>query len=332
MKRKLVIVILVTVMLAAAFALALSWCGGTPGRGVRCVFRVERGWGADMISRALCDSGLVRCRYYLLWRYSRLEGKPPLQAGTYLLDDSMRSDSILGILTRGDVIPVATSWVTLAPGLTLDQSMEIISTSTSIPRPVLDSLAADTVFLSSLGVPALEGYLFPETYEFADSLKAEEILARIVRTGMERWTDDMEASPENTGLSVCETIILASIVEREARVDSERALVAGVFLNRLRLGMKLESCATVQYALGEVKEVLLYSDLRIDDPYNTYIHQGLPPGPICSPGCPSIDAAVHPDTTEGYLYFVSREDGTGLHLFARTHSGHLANIRSIPGR
>lgn len=333
MKRsKLLTVVLVILLLVAAGAVVLRWCGSPPCRGSRCEFTVERGWGVKTISRALSDSGLVRCRLYLLWRYSVMEGAPPLQAGTYMLVDSMTPDSILGIIVRGEVIPVATNWVTLPPGLTLEQSLEIISRSTAVDRDYLDSLSRDRVFLDSIGLPSLEGYLYPETYEFADTLVAGEILERIVDTGKSRWPDDLEESLENTGLSLHETMILASIVEREAMVDSERPLVAGVFLERLRRGMRLESCATVQYALGQVREVLLYRDLEVDHPYNTYRIDGLPPGPICSPGLLSIHAAVHPDTSRGYIYFVSRDDGTGRHLFARTHAGHLANIRSIPGR
>lgn len=332
MKRKLLPVVIVVLLLVAAGGVVLRWCGNPPCSGIHCEFTVERGWGAKTISRALSDSSLVRCRLYLLWRYSVMEGTPPLQAGTYLLDDSMTPDSILGIITRGEVIPVATNWVTLAPGLTLGQSLEMISLSTSVDRCVLDSLSRDRVFLDSLGVPDLEGYLYPETYEFADTLAAADVLERIVETGRSRWPDDMEESLENTGLSLHETVILASIVEREAMVDSERPLVAGVFLERLRRGMRLESCATVQYALGQVREVLLYRDLEMEHPYNTYRNDGLPPGPICSPGSLSMHAAVHPDTSGGYIYFVSRDDGSGRHLFARTHTGHLANIRTIQGR
>ncbi len=261
-----------------------------------------------------------------------MDGSLPLQAGTYRLDDSMSPDSILALLSQGEVIPVKTSWVTLVPGLTLEQSMDIISRETNIARNTLDSLSADSVFLSKNGIQALDGYLFPETYELADTLEAEEILSRIINTGRNRWPENTDELLEITGLTLRETIILASIVEREARVDSERAVIAGVFLSRIRRGMKLESCATVQYALGEVKETLLYSDLEIENPYNTYIYEGFPPGAICSPGLPSINASFNPDTTGRYLFFVSRNDGTGKHLFARTHTGHLSNIRLTGNR
>jgi len=332
MNRKLLIIgLILTVALILGVAV-FSWCSQPPGNGKECLFTVEKGWGARRISQVLSDSGLVRCRLYLLYAYSRMDGTPSLQAGIYELDDSMSPDSILGIIARGEVIPVETSWVTLTPGLTLDQSLGIISASTGIGRNVLDSLSRDSIFLAESGVECLEGYLFPETFEFADTLEADEIIKRIVDTGKNRWPEDIDNLLESTGLTLHETMILASIVEREARVDSERAVIAGVFLSRIRCGKKLESCATVQYALGEVRETLLYSDLEVESPYNTYIYEGLPPGPICSPGLPSIAASFHPDTLEGYLYFVSRNDGTGQHLFARTHNGHLSNIRLINSR
>jgi len=327
MKRWIKIAAAVLLVLALAAFLVYRWCSSPPGRGRECLFKVERGWGAATISRALADSALVRCRLHLLWRYSRLEGRPPLQAGEYLLDDSMSADSILGMMIRGQVIPVSTHWVTLAPGLTMEQSLEIISSSLGIPREELDSLASDSTFLESLELNSLEGYLFPETYEFADSAGAEAVLSRMVNTFRERLPEDHLLCLESTGLTLEETVILASIVEREAMMDGERPAVAGVFLGRLRRNMRLESCATVQYALGEVKDVLLYSDLEVPSPYNTYLHQGLPPGPICSPGLPSITASLQPDTSGGYLYFVS--DGGGGHLFARTLARHRANIRAV---
>jgi UPF0755 protein len=252
-----------------------------------------------------------------------------LQAGIYLLSDSMTPDSILLIMAGGRVIPVPTRWLTLPPGLNQDMALERICSDLRIERHVLDSLASDETLLGEFGIPSLEGYLYPETYEFADSLSPGVILARIIDTGESVWTPDWYSGIASSGLSRYETLILASIVEREAAVDAERAMIAGVFLSRLRRGMMLESCATVQYALGDVREQLLYRDLEVESPYNTYLHTGLPPGPICSPGYTSLLAAVFPDTTEGYLYFVSKDDGTGSHLFSLTYAGHLENRRMV---
>ncbi len=329
MKKFLVSAGIIAAFVIAAVLIFFDWVGKPPDRGRDVVFTVQRGWGVRDVCEALTDSGLVRNPLYALWRFRRMGDGLSLQAGTYLLDDGMHVDSILTLISRGEIIPVPTRWLTLPPGLTLDQTLDRISSSLLIERSLLDSLSADDTFLGGLGLSSLEGYLYPETYEFATSLAPEEVLSRIVRTGQALWQDEWEDALAATGLDTRQTVILASLVEREVALDWERSIVAGVFILRLRRGMKLESCATVQYALGEVREQLLYSDLRIESPYNTYLHTGLPPGPICSPGPSSLEAAVHPDTSEGYLYFVSRDDGTGGHLFSTTHAGHLDNRRRV---
>jgi len=314
---------------AAALAILYSWASSPPGGHRQVVFVVERGWGARRIAEALQDSGLVRSTLFVLWRADRLGVAGSFEAGRYALDSSMPPDTILSMIAGGEVIPVPTRWVTLPEGLTLAQSTELLSTELGIPAESLRQAEASSPWLDSLGAGDLEGYLFPETYEFGDTSDAAGIVDRIVETGMRRWSPSRDSALSALGLSRREAVILASIVEREARLDDERPLVAGVFLSRLRRGMRLESCATVQYALGSVHEHLSFADLKVDSPYNTYLREGLPPGPICSPGSASLDAAAAPDTSAGYLYFVSRDDGSGGHLFATTLAGHLANIRSV---
>jgi UPF0755 protein len=318
-----------SLLLLSVCAGLFSWAGSAPGGGRQVVLVVERGWGARRIAEALRDSGLVRSSAFVLWRAERLGVASSFQAGRYAFDSSMPPDTILLRIARGEVIPVPTRWVTLPEGLTLRQSIDLLARSLSVPAESLLSAAGRSALLDSLGLPDLEGYMFPETYEFADSTGASGIVDRIVATGFERWNPAWDSSLSEIGLSRSQGVILASIVEREARLDVERPLVAGVFLSRLRRGMRLESCATVQYVLGEVRERLSLADLRVESPYNTYLHAGLPPGPICSPGTASLGSAANPDTSEGYLYFVSREDGSGGHLFATSLAGHLANIRSV---
>ena len=327
MKRTAVYVVACVLLLFIAISLYSRWCSYPPESGKECVFEVRSGWGAKSIAEALADSALIRSELYFLWKYSGIQDSSSLQAGEYLLNDSMLPERIMMIIVRGEVIPVPTSWVTLAPGLTLEQSLTAISSSLDIDRSLLDNLAFDSSFLDELGIEALEGYLYPETYEFANTVTPPEIISKIVQTGMQKLPENTEELIGETGLSLFETIILASIVEREGMVDDEYPVIAGVFLNRLRCGKRLESCATVQYALGEVREYLTYRDTEIESPYNTYIHTGLPPGPICSPGELSISAALMPDTTNGYLYFVARGDDSGRHYFANTYSEHLANKR-----
>ncbi len=300
-----------------------------PGCNITKEFRLNRGWGVRDVAQALEDDLIVRSKWVVLLQYRRNFSNYSLQAGTYTLSDTMEVDAILQKFISGDVIPVATSWVTLAPGLRVEQSLPILADSLGIELSDLENLSREIEFLDALNIPCFEGYLFPETYEFADSIPAYNVIDRIVRTGLEVMDAEWEADLAEIGLTPFDGLILASIVEREAASDSERDLVAGVFLNRLRISMRLESCATVQYAQGEVREVLLYSDLEIESPYNTYRNFGLPPAPICSPGIASLQAVANPDTTDGYLFFVSKGDGSGEHLFAVSSAGHSRNIRSV---
>ncbi len=325
--KKSIIPLAVLLALSICALLVLDWAMGAPGGEREVVFRLERGWGARETAEALADSGLVRSVPYLLWRARETGLASSFQAGSYLLSTSMPPDTILAVISSGRVIPVPTSWVTIPEGLTLEETRDLLCSSLGLGQEELDSLLHDEGFAASLGIPGFEGYLHPETYEFADTLGAAEVVSRMVGTGLERWEPGWDTLVRASGLEPHEAVILASIVEREARLPDERPVIAGVFLSRLRRGMRLESCATVQYALGEVRETLTYADLRIESPWNTYLHEGLPPAPICSPGLSAIEAVVSPDTSTGYLYFVSRDDGTGGHLFASTLAGHNANIR-----
>ena len=166
---------------------------------------------------------------------------------------------------------------------------------------------------------ALEGYLFPATYSFEELPSADELLEIFYDEALRRL-DRLEI-PEDHPLSLDEIVILASILEKESQYDGERERVAGVFLNRLEIGMPLQSCATVQYLLSEFKEILSYEDTQIESPYNTYIYAGLPPGPISSPGELALEAVLHPEETD-YLYFVVGSDGQ--HIFSHTYEEHLA--------
>ncbi|PIE51196.1 hypothetical protein CSA37_13080 [Candidatus Fermentibacteria bacterium] len=324
--RKVAIVLIV--ILAAAGLLFLRM-KTPPGTGRSIEFTIKPGWGVRKVAEAMEDSSLVRSRWFVLLRYKLAFEGSALQAGRYLVSDTMSTDSMLGMFSRGDVIPVPTSWVTLPPGLRMEESISVLAESLNLSEDELYALSEEIEYLDAMGIPCFEGYLFPETYEFADTLMAYQVINRIVASGQQIMNQEWKTDCEALGLTPFQGVILASIVEREAASDAERAQVAGVFINRLRIGMRLESCATVQYALGEVHQQLLYSDLEIESPYNTYRNQGLPPAPICSPGTASLMAVAEPDTAEGYLFFVSREDGSGLHLFARTASEHNRNIRSV---
>lgn len=327
--KKLFFVLFLLVVLFIALMVGYRVVSSPPDTGLVTTFSLERGWGVRKVAAALQDSGIVRSRFVVIWKYRQAFAPAPLQAGKYLLSDTMRVETILGLFTRGEVIPVPTHWVTIPPGVRLEEGISLLAAQMERPLGEFMDVVKDPEFLVSMGIPRMEGYLFPETYEFADSLTAVEILSRIASTGEQVMTPGWKDSCAAIGLTPEQAVVLASIVEREGKDDSELPLISGVFLLRLRRGMRLESCATVQYALGEVRERLLYSDLEVESPYNTYRHQGLPPGAICSPGPASLRAIASPDTTEGYLFFVSRENGSGQHLFARTSREHSMNIESV---
>jgi UPF0755 protein len=183
------------------------------------------------------------------------------------------------------------------------------------------------------GVTSLEGFLFPDTYEFPSDATARDVIARMLDTFGQRFTPELREQARAQGLTVYQAVTLASIVEREAVLPEERPIIASVFLNRLRAGMHLNADPTVQYALGYQgeghgwwKRPLLLEDLEVDSPYNTYRHVGLPPGPICNPGLAALEAVVNPADTR-YLYFVANDvAGDGSHVFAETLEEHNANI------
>src|SRR5690606_4796977 len=171
----------------------------------------------------------------------------------------------------------------------------------------------------------LEGYLFPDTYVFTRTTTEKHLIAGMLdgfQRALERALGDEGLQrAEDLGLTVHEVVTMASIIEREAQVAAERPLIAAVYHNRLRIGMKLDADPTVLYALGRTDGRLLYEDLEVDSPYNTYRNPGLPPGPIASPGEAAIRAALHPADVD-YLFFVAKGDGSGEHLFARTYEEH----------
>jgi UPF0755 protein len=176
---------------------------------------------------------------------------------------------------------------------------------------------------------SLEGFLFPATYEITEATTARELVDAQV-AAFRANTDDVDyRRAASRNLTRFDVLIIASMVEREVAVPSERRVVAGVIYNRLRARMRLDIDATVQYAVGEWRP-LTAADLEVDSPYNTRRVAGLPPGPIASPGVDSIRAAARPARTR-HLYYVARDDGTGRHYFARTPEGHQANVRRAAG-
>ncbi|MGW8282806.1 MAG: endolytic transglycosylase MltG [Gemmatimonadota bacterium] len=251
-----------------------------------------------------------------------LGSEASLKAGRYRFARDASWFEILDALERGTVETVP---LTIPEGFTLQQISDRVAAFTGTAPDSLRRLLADSQFVASLSVPGptLEGYLFPDTYRFAEDLPARAIVREMASQYHAFWTAARRARLDSIGLTERELVTLASIVEKEARVGEERAVIAGVYWNRLQRGMLLQADPTIQYALGgEPRERLLYSDIEAvaDNPYNTYTQPGLPPGPIASPGEASLEAALFPAEVP-YLFFVARPDGS--HEFTRTNREHV---------
>jgi UPF0755 protein len=289
------------------------------------IFRVTSGETVSEIATRLESDGLIKSSLFfrLLAKMKGVESG--LQKGSYSLSPAVKSSDILQILTSGKQILVR---VTVPEGATMRMIAEILEREGIVGGSAFLDVCASPEVLAEYGIPAttLEGYLYPETYMFP----LEYDPAKVARTMVDGFFNAVNSVIANTMPSVelHRKVILASIVEREYRAPEEAGLIAGVFENRLKIGMKLQSCATVVYAMTERlglphPDRLLFTDIEIDDPYNTYLIKGLPPAPIANPGMIAIRAALFPTQSE-YLYFVLMDESTGRHFFSSTYDAHLS--------
>lgn len=295
---------------------------------------ISPGASSKDVAVVLQEASLVRSallfRYYAMYR-GLDQG---LQAGTYHFRRGMTSAELLQALAAGEVFrPTVT--VTIPEGLTLEQIDAVLAEVGLVNEADFMSAAAAAVPVLGRQLPgqrhALEGFLFPDTYEFDAQSSVETIINRLQQRLMDVFDEDLRQRARQLGFDVHQIITLASLIEREVRVPAERELVSAVLHNRLRMRMPLQVDATVLYALDRHQRIVLYRDLEVDSPYNTYRVADLPPGPIASPGRAALLAALYPADV-AYLYYVAREDGSGGHYFAKTFGEHTENIRRARAR
>ena len=277
------------------------------------------------IGRMLREADVIRSGL-IFSAYVRWSGPDPLQAGEYLFENPVSLTQVVRILREGRVRHYR---VTIPEGLTLEEVIDRFVQEGLGRRHELEPLAGRTDLLGGLDPSAtdLEGYLFPDTYHFTRSDQELTLVSTLVARFKEVWTPQRQKRADQLGLTIREVITLASLIEKETALPSERPLVSAVFHNRLRRNIKLDCDPTIIYAIrkrGHYDGVLRKSDLRLDSPYNTYLHAGLPPGPIANPGTASIDAALHPAPVR-HLYFVSRNDGS--HVFSTSYREHQRAVR-----
>ncbi len=297
------------------------------------VLTIPPGSTTEQIANQLRDAGVIRSAlaFRLRARQSGVDGL--FQAGQHVLRRNMSVDEAIQALQTADVHETV---LTLIEGWRREEMAAYLQAQNALNASDFLVLTAQTDFARDVigerpEQTNLEGYLFPDTYRIEEDTTTDQFVERLLNQFRRKIGGAVANGFTANGLSVHEAVTLAAIVEREAQVPAERPLIAGVFYNRLAIGMTLGADPTVQYALGYQesegrwwKKALTLDDLRIDSPYNTYTNAGLPPGPICNPGFASLQAVAAPAATD-YYYFVATGDGS--HVFSRTLDEHNANVR-----
>ncbi|MEO8578976.1 MAG: endolytic transglycosylase MltG [Gemmatimonadales bacterium] len=308
----------------AAACLVTSACSSKPhGAPVRVI--IPRGAHFAQATDSLSRAGLVGSpRAFRL--YARITGGDRnIKPGTYLLKHGTPWSDIIGAMNGGHGL---VNTVTIPEGFTVADIVPRLAKALKLPVDSVKAAVRDTALLARLDLPnpTLEGYLFPDTYAFPVGTTARQAVREMVFAFERRWNPDWDSSLVDLKINRNDLVTMASIVEREARVPEERPVIAAVYYNRLRKGMRLQADPTVQYALGHHVGRVLYKDLAVESPYNTYLHNGLPPGPVASPGLASLAAAANPANVP-YLYFVASKDGH--HEFRMTLEQHTNAVRQV---
>ncbi|MBR5152206.1 MAG: endolytic transglycosylase MltG [Clostridia bacterium] len=328
-RKKLLILagaVLVLALLVSVLADMAGWGANRPH-----VVEIPNGSGTASIAKVLKQDGIIR--HPLFFRlYAKGIDSPVWQKGKHTVTNAMSYGELCEKLqSRPDADEDTSRRVVIPEGYELRQILDLLVAEGLGDRAVFEHEVANGVFDYPFlaDIPnreaRLEGYLYPDTYLFTPEESEHQILNKMLDAFSKKaYPLYLEA---NSDRSLDEILILASVIEREAANDEERPTVASVFCNRIAIGQKLESCATVQYILKERKDVLSLADTAIDSPYNTYKYPGLPIGPIASPGEASIRAALYPADTD-YLYFVAVADGS-RNLFSRTFEEHNRKTAEI---
>ena len=304
-----------------------SWCQGASGQRTAITFEVAEGTSASTIADDLHEQGVVRCGMVTKWLLRRSGLESEFRAGSFDLTTNMTPDEAFEVLTTPPE-PVPTVRLTVPEGYRVTQTAQRVEEDLGIPAARFLKVAQEARWALPPYLPrdatSIEGFLFPETYQFVEGeTNAKDVIQRM----LDQFDTEAQTLPwenaEALGVTPYEVVIVASMIEEEAKLDRERPLIAGVIYNRLREGMVLGIDATLLYDDPTPDGQLSFSDLEYDSPYNTRINAGLPPTPIASPGRASLEAALAPAETEYFYYVLCGKDGH--HRFGVTLADHEAN-------
>jgi UPF0755 protein len=283
---------------------------------------ITKGESFRQVAHALASAGVVRSGWAFLLYAQFTGGARSVKPGDYAFRGGEGMAQVMRHLVRGDFVVVM---VTIPEGLTVHEIAQRVGATGLVCPDDFEREARSGALVRALGLMPLgaEGYLFPATYKFSPRANVNEILSAMLMRFYQVLTPQVEEQMFKQGLDARRLVTMASIVEKEAKMPGERPLIAGVFYNRLKLGIPLQSDPTAEYSLDGESAA---EAVRTPSAYNTYVIAGLPPGPIANPGLRSIDAALYPERTD-FLYFVARDDGT--HVFSKTLKEHDRAIESV---
>ncbi|MEA1973370.1 MAG: endolytic transglycosylase MltG [Candidatus Cloacimonadota bacterium] len=284
------------------------------------VFRVDKGETAKTIANNLFEQNIINCKYgfILFAKYNSLDSS--LKSGDYIFSGQLNIIDVVKKIQEGRV---KTKKLKIIEGFRIEEVIQQLSDKGFGDYKTFNKLVYDTLFIKEItrfDIQSLEGFIYPDTYFLSEGLSEKFIIEYLVKAHFKK-TDNLDFSKSN--LTYYEVLKLASIVEKEVINRGESSLVASVYLNRLKKNMMLQADPTVSYILeknNKRKEIILYKDLKIKSPYNTYLHIGLPPTPICSPSIVAIEAVLNPQKTDFFYFFA---DGKGNHIFSETYTQHL---------
>ena len=311
--------------LACVLICLFSSYGNRVGSTTPQVVEIRRGLSLYSIGGLLRKNNIIDSSSKFILAAKLLGVEKGLKAGKYEIPAKSSYNNILQILYSGKGIQEK---VTFPEGILTRDIALILEKRIGINRENFLDLIDDKEFIKTFGldVPSLNGFLLPETYTFYWGMSEKEVISAFLKEFKKILTDSVMTKIEESKYSLLEYVILASIIEGEALYDTERALISGVYHNRLKKHIRLQADPTIQYIIEGGPRRLLRDDLKIDSPYNTYLYGGLPPGPISNPGRSSILAAIFP-STENYLYFVAR--GDGYHTFSKSNREHIKAKRKF---
>ena len=317
------------VMVVAFVIIPLTGSSSYTGeRGVPVYFTVRPGMSVSEIGKELYERGIIDSEMKFWWT-AKLNGfENKVKSGTFAMQTGMTPRDALEILVYGNTVTIR---FTIPEGFSVRDIAQRLDDEGLVKADAFISLAKTYrpypyVEEHENVRYAVEGFLFPDTYEINGEFDAARIMQMMAENFDRRLTKEMRDRAREMDLSIYELVTLASLVEKEAYHEEDRPIIAQIFLKRLRLGMPLQADPTVQYLLDAPKEDLLYRDTEIESPYNTYQNVGLPPGPIASPGTASLMAVLHPADTN-YLYFVA--DRNGNNYYATNYADHLALVDQV---